>query len=176
LEAAGEQVVLLTLIDSFAPVGEAPAQLDEGALLLGFAQDLGLRREHVDDASMTQFLESSVDERLSFILHEAMKQHLVPPGVELSDIYRYFNVYCTNSRALTAYTPRTQNVRVALFKANEQASAETDTMGWTELVAAGLEVQVVPGNHYTMLREPNVRVLAEHLKATIARARVSVKS
>jgi thioesterase domain-containing protein len=170
LEAAGEEVVLLTLIDSYAPVGEANAELDEGTLLLGFAQDLGLRREHVDDASMSRFLEMSIDDRLSFILQEATKQHLVPPGVELADIYRYFNVYCTNSRALAAYAPRTQNVRVALFKANEQTGAGSDTLGWTELVAQGVEMHAVPGNHYTMLREPNVRVLAEHLKDSIARA------
>jgi thioesterase domain-containing protein/acyl carrier protein len=174
LEAAGEQVVLLTLIDSFAPVGQAKA-LEETDLLLGFAQDLGLRREHVDETSMTQFLESSIDDRLSFILQEAMKQHLVPPGVELADIYRYFNVYCTNTRALAAYVPRTQNVRVALFKANEPATAESDTMGWTNLIAETIELHLVPGNHYTMLREPNVRVLAEHLKDTIARANRTTK-
>jgi thioesterase domain-containing protein len=155
-------------------VGQAKA-LEETDLLLGFAQDLGLRREHVDETSMTQFLESSIDDRLSFILQEAMKQHLVPPGVELADIYRYFNVYCTNTRALAAYVPRTQNVRVALFKANEPATAESDTMGWTNLIAETIELHLVPGNHYTMLREPNVRVLAEHLKDTIARANRTTK-
>ena len=170
LEAAGEEVVLLTLIDSFAPSGQSNAKVNDVGLLLGFAQDLGLRPEHVDDALMSQFVNLSIDDQLSFILQQATKQHLVPPGVELADIYRYFNVYRTNTRALATYVPRAQNVRVALIKANEQTSTASDAMGWTELVAEDVEVHVVPGNHYTLLREPNVRMLAEELKACIARA------
>jgi thioesterase domain-containing protein len=48
-------------------------------------------------------------------------------------------------------------------------------MGWTNLIAETIELHLVPGNHYTMLREPNVRVLAEHLKDTIARANRTTK-
>ena len=173
LEAAGEEVGLVTLIDSFAPQAQADAGTDEMALLLGFAQDMGLRPEHVDAASMSQFMEFGIDERLAFILQQATRQHLVPPGVELADIYRYFNVYRTNTRAMTTYVPQPQNIRVALFKANERITTSSDTMGWKELVAEDFEMHVVPGNHYTTLREPNVRVLAEHLKACVARASAS---
>ena len=170
LEAAGEVVALLTLIDSFATLGQPDTNVNEVALSLGFAQDLGLRSEHVDDTSMSQFVEMNVDKRLSFILQHATKQHLVPPGVELEDIARYFNVYCTNTRAMSAYVPRTQNVRVALFKANEQPDFASNILPWEELVTEGVETHVIPGNHYTLLREPNVRVLAEHLKSCLAQA------
>jgi thioesterase domain-containing protein len=166
LKATGEEVALLTLIDSFAPEAHAT---DDGALLIGFAQDLGLRAEHVGDVSMAQLAELSVEEQLALVLERATKQQLVPPEVKLADIYRYFSVYRTNIRAMATYVPRPQDMSLTLFKASEQRDASDDAMGWTEL-AKQVEVHVVPGNHYTLLREPNVRVLAEHLRACIAQA------
>ena len=35
------------------------------------------------------------------------------------------------------------------------------------MAADGVEVHVVPGDHYTMLREPAVQVMAEWLKVCI---------
>jgi thioesterase domain-containing protein len=37
-------------------------------------------------------------------------------------------------------------------------------MGWREIAAYGVELHEVPGNHFTMIREPNVLVLAERLQ------------
>ncbi len=38
---------------------------------------------------------------------------------------------------------------------------------WRDLAADGVEIHVVPGDHYTMLREPAVQVMAEWLKVCI---------
>jgi len=43
------------------------------------------------------------------------------------------------------------------------------TLGWSELTVEGVEVHIVPGNHLTMLRKPNVQALAEQLKYASAR-------
>ena len=44
------------------------------------------------------------------------------------------------------------------------------TLGWGDLVANGLDVQQIPGNHTTLMQEPHVRVLAEKLKSSIEEA------
>ena len=41
--------------------------------------------------------------------------------------------------------------------------------GWGAYVFGGLEVRDVPGDHTTMCEEPNVRVLARHLRAYLDR-------
>jgi thioesterase domain-containing protein len=38
--------------------------------------------------------------------------------------------------------------------------------GWSEL-AAEVETHVIPGDHYTILRNPNVEKLAEELSASM---------
>jgi thioesterase domain-containing protein len=171
LQAEDEEVALLSLIDSADPLDDAQAEVDDVALLIGFAQDIGLRAEHVD-VSMEQLLELTLADQLAFILSRAKKEYLVPPEVEVADIFRYFSVYRTNIRAMSTYVPQPQRVNLALFKADEQLaqSAPGETMGWGELAGEEVEVCVVPGNHYTLLREPHVRILAEHLQTCINKA------
>ena len=41
-------------------------------------------------------------------------------------------------------------------------------MGWGDWVDGGVDVQMVPGNHATMVYKPNVEILAEKLTACIA--------
>ena len=40
-------------------------------------------------------------------------------------------------------------------------------MGWAGLVRGGVEVRDVSGNHFNMVKEPHVAVIAEELKRTI---------
>jgi thioesterase domain-containing protein len=67
------------------------------------------------------------------------------------------------------YNPQPQQVHIALFKADEQLAqgASGDALGWDKLTDEEVEVCIVPGNHYTVLREPHVRALAERLQACI---------
>jgi len=39
--------------------------------------------------------------------------------------------------------------------------------GWGRLAAGGIDVHIVPGNHFTMMREPFVEALAARLRACI---------
>lgn len=55
---------------------------------------------------------------------------------------------------------------MTLFKASEQLEEEqvAKDLGWGALTAGSLTVQEIPGDHFTLVREPNVQVLAEQLK------------
>ena len=46
----------------------------------------------------------------------------------------------------------------------------TETIGWDTLVRGHIEVRTVPGDHLTLVREPNVGVVASTLRASIERA------
>lgn len=52
-----------------------------------------------------------------------------------------------------------------LFKASETLteSGSDPAADWIPLALDGIEVREIPGNHYTMMREPHVKVLAGQL-------------
>jgi thioesterase domain-containing protein len=47
------------------------------------------------------------------------------------------------------------------------------TLGWEQLSAEPIELHLVPGDHHTMLFEPNVALLAERLGELISKAEAS---
>ena len=94
----------------------------------------------------------------------------VPEGpgrtaAEVREINRYLDrlelVYEANNRALGFYRSRPYPGRVTLFNAVEQDPAliRDPHYGWVGL-AREIESYVIPGNHETILFDPQVRVLA----------------
>ena len=62
--------------------------------------------------------------------------------------------------------------RVTMFRAQEVARAYDQVgprLGWSETVLPMLEVVEVPGGHDSLVREPNVRLLASGLEDVLRR-------
>ncbi len=51
---------------------------------------------------------------------------------------------------------------IALFKSNEPLTNTDRTLGWSHLTNS-VVLHPIPGNHLTMLKTPNVQVLAQQL-------------
>src|SRR6185295_1960834 len=153
------------LIDSFAP-SRLDGETDDASLLLGFARDLGLLFDR-RDLSFEDFDGLRPEEQLGRMLEYGRQFGFVPPHVGLEQVESLVNTYKANARAARAYEPRPYGGRVTLLKAasGTAGGAEEDTHGWGEYAAGGLLVQEIPGDHYGIMREPNVRVLSERLKA-----------
>ncbi len=71
-----------------------------------------------------------------------------------------------NARALHTYQPGRFPGKITLFRSIDHGKGVY--YGWGELATGGVEVFDVPGNHRGILQEPNVRILAEKLRACIA--------
>ena len=84
---------------------------------------------------------------------------------------RLEHVYNTNLRALNEYRSIFFDGKVTLFNAVERdpALVPDPQYGWVGL-AREIEVHEVPGNHDTMLSEPNVSALAARLSECLERA------
>jgi amino acid adenylation domain-containing protein len=52
----------------------------------------------------------------------------------------------------------------------DNVSAKDPFRGWRQLATEGVDLHVVPGDHFSMLREPHVEVLAEQLRKSIQQA------
>ena len=78
---------------------------------------------------------------------------------------RILRVDRANHRALKRYRPRPYSGRVIHLLRNQSVTKHSQDLclKWENYVGNEIEWHTVPGDHHTMLREPNVRVLAEKL-------------
>jgi thioesterase domain-containing protein len=169
LEAQGQQVSLLALLDArpVTSVDDA-AQWDELTLLTSFAHDLGLPVDGLQ-LSTDELAKLDSDELLSYVLQRAVEAGVVPGDIQLAHARRLFEVFKINVQAMQNYRPEASSTRVTLFKAGEQEEAD-ETMGWGALTSGEIEIHRVRGSHFTIVREPYVRSLAEQLADCINRA------
>ena len=169
LEAQGQKVALLALMDASALAPEqSSAAAIEGTALLALARDFGFDVD--DDTFLSDHLSRlAPDEQLTYIFERVRATHLAPPDVELAQLRRHLYVLQTNLRARQSYRPQNYPGLITLLLASERSGVvpQDPTLGWGKLATGGIEVQPVPGNHYTILREPHVQVLAERLRAAL---------
>jgi amino acid adenylation domain-containing protein len=78
-------------------------------------------------------------------------------------------VFYANSQAVLDYVPQAYSSRINLFRTNDRSSIGTEdpSLSWDRLAEGGTEIHHLPGNHLTMLRKPHIQVLAAQLKACI---------
>jgi thioesterase domain-containing protein len=60
---------------------------------------------------------------------------------------------------------------VVVFRATEEPNAHEAVGRWASVATGDLEMYDVPGDHYTLLRPPNVATLAEALSRALDGAR-----
>jgi thioesterase domain-containing protein len=169
LRIRGERVAVLALLDSYAPgYGERRAK-DDLVVLKNFALDLGVALDRVNLTGNLRALKQ--DELLARLLDHAIAAEIVDPSFGIKQFQNLFQVFKSNNRAFQSYQPRTYPDRIQLFIAGDKPAgvAEYQTNGWSEL-AAEVETHVIPGDHYTFLRNPNVEKLAEDLRACLLEA------
>ncbi|MEX2631038.1 MAG: amino acid adenylation domain-containing protein [Tistlia sp.] len=171
LRRDGEEVATLALIDSYTPEAlktleeRGLAQLDrpgadrpgaERALLLAaFARELGLEPPTVPDPDIEALLERTQQERL------------LPPEIEPAEVRRMFALFRANAAAMDAYLPGPYRGRVRFFAARDSGAGET-LGGWSTPTGGDLESVTLAGDHYSLLRAPQVRELAEELRRFLA--------
>src|SRR5262249_14704307 len=73
------------------------------------------------------------------------------------------NVKEANFLAAKDYVTKPYPGRVTLFLASEQTVEGDQRDVWSKLALGGVELHQIPGDHVTLIEEPNVRVLAERL-------------
>ena len=137
LTAAGEQVPLLAVFDTYAP---------------------GLHLEAIKaDAKPWDGLKKAV---LRGIVKRALKNEGTVPAR-----WRNFHIVDTYDQAVKAYMPAPYNGKLTVIKAGQSWGPKE--MGWEKLARGGMEVVVVPGDHYSLIKEPHVQALTRELVARL---------
>ncbi len=129
------------------------------------------------DEDMVDYIRSQNQEDQLKFLQARIKR----AGIDLTkaETRRNWQVYKANLLALNSYVPQaTSSLPITLLRAQEriafdmlptEAMRQQDpTWGWQGLSAATIDVHFVPGNHITMIEEPNVQALSIQLKKLLA--------
>ncbi|MES1243430.1 MAG: amino acid adenylation domain-containing protein [Acidobacteriota bacterium] len=135
LREQGSEVELLALIDAFAPVGpHRPRGLDEPSLAAAFRRDLAG-------------------------LHGE-------PDLPEDELRGLFELFRRNRAALAGHTPGRYSGKILFFRAMERLPGETTddpVSGWRDL-GAEMEVEEIPGHHYTLMVGEQAARIAERLR------------
>ncbi|MEH2430772.1 MAG: amino acid adenylation domain-containing protein [Nostoc sp.] len=196
LQKSGEEVALLAVLDTLAPIpGNIPSLgsgfkfmlttvaryiwpffLDYFYLIIAIAKN----RINSLTSGLTNFnkivrLQTNLFSH--FIPKEDATVNVIPEESKLRllselAIRPMFRVFYANSQAVLNYVPQAYPKRINLFRTKVQSSIakEDPSMGWDQLIVEGTEIHHIPGNHLTMLRKPHIQVLAAQLRACIEKA------
>jgi thioesterase domain-containing protein/acyl carrier protein len=172
IEEQGDNVDLLVLMDARNPVldRDLHREADDLAQLEGFALQIGVPPDYLE-GGRDRVSQCEPEARLSFILEQAKIANVLPGDLGLSQMQSLFDVFNSNLQALRSYVPQTRRGRIVLLKASKgkRNLGWDSSLGWDGLNREGVEVYEVPGNHFGMMRPPNVNYLADQLAACIRR-------
>jgi amino acid adenylation domain-containing protein len=185
LRRKGFEVSLLVVLDSAPPVfgkhkEEQENTINETKLLAAAVktverftnQNLSLTEESL--AAMTR------EDQFKEIMERLRAIHFVASDTDLSYVNGLLRVARAGFLALQRYQPATWDAPpIALFRASDLNLEDYPrqylhyfqhpTYTWDQIFPGQVESVVVPGDHITMLRQPNVDVLAERLKCCLDR-------
>jgi len=133
LAQAGDEVPMLSVIDTYAPALHAKAIETD-----------------------TRFYTPLKNMIFRWIVQRSLRNDGTVPTR-----FRNFHIIDTYDRAVLAYNPKPWKGALTVLKAKDSWGPQS--MGWESLVKGRLDVQVLPGDHYNIIKEPHVQELARAL-------------
>ncbi|MFD2168564.1 non-ribosomal peptide synthase/polyketide synthase [Tumebacillus lipolyticus] len=176
LHEQGELVADLILIDTPMPTWQSEREKrDEQDFLLMFANHwAGTLGEDITELIESGHLPEA--EVIRVLFERGTEQNLIPKGVDLSTIYRSYNVFKHNITAQQNYEPQPYEGHLTLLVAIESAAAYIEqqgagyqfdlTLGWAGRVAI-VTSEEVPGEHSQLMEQPFVHEVGRHLSARL---------
>ncbi|WP_386071006.1 amino acid adenylation domain-containing protein [Tahibacter sp. UC22_41] len=163
LEAAGEAVSVLALLDAIAtplgmPDGEA---LDDAGLLASMSPAFAAAAASVEAGPKSEWL--------ARLVTRLRDDGAIPPEARVEQIRDMLVVFRAILRAERSHRPQPCAAPIVQFRALEQPSAWlAHDLGWRRFARGGVSVVDVPGNHLSMMEiRSNVDALARALNAVL---------
>ncbi|MEM9291842.1 MAG: amino acid adenylation domain-containing protein [Acidobacteriota bacterium] len=172
LERAGETVGALVLIGPSVPGHTGTVDtLDRASIIRRLLKDLEILSGGPLDISWIDLLKRDEEEQLSYLFEQARRSSTAFASLAGASPRGLFEVYRSNLDALRSYQPTPCESPAALLlpehRGEDGVDAETF---WRQLLGAEVDQREVPGDHSTMLRQPNLRLLAAALREILGRA------
>lgn len=175
LHARGEGVGLIALFD-ITPRARAEEPARERALesynnsaeVEWFLKDLGRAFGKELPLSPADLTGLGPDAQVRYVLEKAKEANFLDDA-ELRQLHRLLKVFKENILAVVKYNPQACAKRVTVFRASEQLTPRAEDVEGGS-ITPDVELHVVEGRHFTILKEPYVKALAERLRACLDKA------
>jgi thioesterase domain-containing protein len=178
----GHDVALLALLDAAAPTHDGelfrcdPPDGDDPAALVSFMLDLiGCPAS----AAPWDIQDKRSEQELLLPFFERLRNNdILPSEISAAQFLQWARRSWREASAARSYRPEPYRGIIDVFQARGSARGDASAgnlsdhaqfLGWSSLTSTGVSHHLVPGNHFTMLTEPNVRTLASELTACIER-------
>jgi thioesterase domain-containing protein/aryl carrier-like protein len=154
----GDRVAFLGLLDIKCPtVPQLNLPLLQGLNRhLNKLKELGLKQQ-IKYCIDTIFYRKKTDYRDELVATLSDLEMFTPELLTVLD---------SNQQAKKAYTPKVYSGQATLFWTEYQSHYMDlyPELGWGDLVTGGLEIYPLPGDHFTLMKEPYLPVLVERLQ------------
>jgi amino acid adenylation domain-containing protein/non-ribosomal peptide synthase protein (TIGR01720 family) len=188
LQEQGHEIALLAIIDTEAPVALKESVVDDwddARWLVNIASDVEALSGKKMDISYDHLRSLEPDEQLLYVTDRLKMINWIPPETEIDQLQRVMQLFKTNTSLASNYVPQKvfHTTRITLFKAQEPPAdadyepseiSKEPAWGWDRFSDKPVEIYEIPGNHFTIVNEPYVRVLAEQLTSCLEKAQVSL--
>ncbi len=179
LERAGDEVALLALFDTPLPSICDDVDVDDDARFLCNLLNYASRFSGSDvQLSYEELATLEPADRFPTALAEARRRGIIPAETPESFIRRLVQVGKANVRVIQSYEPQPIAAPTLLFAprikgglaevSGQQDSPQLDN-GWSTDLGQAVELQEVPGDHFTMMLQVSASGLADELSRRIAR-------
>lgn len=160
--AQGGHVGLLGLLDTMEwhYMERALAERDSFQVICRHVEALARPERGVNRVSYFKKLLGVKYSRLKYRLFNALGRALPQKIASIEEM---------NAYAAVNYHPEAYPGKLTLFRSTQRVAQEgNDTLlGWGELASGGVEVHHVRSTHFSILKQPGVKVLAERLRARL---------
>ncbi|WP_256875204.1 non-ribosomal peptide synthetase [Nostoc sp. C052] len=189
----GHEVSLLVIIDTAAPTAQEKPILmeymdwDNANWLVELIQAVEVSLAREIGISYDTIKSLSEEEQFKQVLQHLKMVNIFPPNAEIKHLKNMMQVNKANSLSLIDYLPQyNYPAQITLLRSEKVLAQESNndvyfqtyseisqdkTMGWSNYSLQPVDVHFVPGNHFTLMGEPYVQIVAERLKACIEQAR-----
>jgi thioesterase domain-containing protein/acyl carrier protein len=170
LAREGDEPELVALIDTLPPALNPLRPPSDEELVAWFAQDLARLLGHDVGISQEELRPLAAKEKLGHVVHLGHAAGLLPKDFGLAEIEPLFAMFAANLQASRSYAPEPYTGSLALWLSEQTRSDFSQQLqeGWNRLALGGIEMSTLPGDHYSVLRRPQVERLAQELAARLA--------
>ncbi|HLG64405.1 MAG TPA: amino acid adenylation domain-containing protein [Ktedonosporobacter sp.] len=179
LLAQGQKVALLAIFDSHPPTHADDVTDDETTLLAIIASEW-LREssnKKVQDI-YDELAPLTVEEQLQHVLSLVRQANVELLSMDPRWVRQQVLLFKSRMHTALSYKARQYPGPITFFRANERDELDQnkvlaenlDELGWQQMTALPLEVYLVPGYHNTIMNNPSVETLAQHLQGCLDRA------
>ncbi|MEH2192673.1 MAG: amino acid adenylation domain-containing protein [Nostoc sp.] len=188
LVAQGHEVALLVVIDASASTYKDKQFLadyidwDDDMWLAEVSKGIKLYLDKNVDISYETLQTLTSEEKLKYLLHYFKMANILPPNAQTTELKNLVQAYKTSCLCLVDYVPKQiYPGKLTIIRAKEDMPEDPNnhlntkdsddlSLGWSEFCSQPVDINFVLGNHITIMAEPHVQVLAEHLKDSIKKA------